>query len=90
MYESSMKSTGWGCVGSDQRGFEWFFTPNPSDPAYCVDPATGSCYPFCCCRSGDVFPGEKAAIKAGEMWLKETKRSGEIKAVKSEPRRFEY
>lgn len=90
MFEGSMKSTGWGHIGSDKNGFEWFFTPHPSDPAFCVDPSTGRCYPFCCCRSGDVFPSEKAAIKAGEKWLKEAKRSGEITAVKPEPRRFEY
>lgn len=90
MFEGSIKNTGWGYVGTNEKGFEWLFTPHPSDPAFCIDPSTGRCYPFCCCRSGDVFPSEKAAIKDGEKWMKGTKRSGEITAVKPEPRRFEY
>ena len=90
MFEGSMKSTGWGRVGSDKKGFEWHFTPYPSDPAYRVNPDTGRCYPFCCCRSGEVFPSEKAAIKDGEKWMKEAKRSGEITAVKAESLHFEY
>lgn len=90
MFEGSMKSTGWGYVGTDEKGFEWLFTPDHDDPCYSEDPNTGECYPFCRTRSGDVFPSEKAAIKAGEKWLKEAKRSGEITAVKPEPRRFEY
>lgn len=90
MFEGSMKNTGWGYIGSDKKGFEWMFTPNPGDPAYCVDPSTGRCYPFCCVRSGDVFPDEPAAVKNGKKWMKEAKRSGEIMAVKSETERLEY
>lgn len=90
MFEGSMMSTGWGYVGSDKRGFEWEFTPDASDSHYSVDPNTGKPYPFCCCRSGEVFSSEQAAIKDGKKWLKEVGRSGTIAAVKSTPRHFEY
>ena len=90
MFEGSMMRTGWGYIGSDKNGFEWMFNPNPNVPMYCLNPDTGRCYPFCGCRSGDVYPSEQEAIKAGKKWMKEAKRSGEITAVKSEPRRFEY
>lgn len=90
MFEGRMRNTGWGYVGSNRRGFEWKFTPDDKDSAYCVDPSTGLCYPFCCVRSGTVFDSEDLAIKNGKKWLKEVNRSGKIEAVKSEPRRFEY
>ena len=41
MFESSMMSTGWGYVGTDEKGFEWLFTPDPDDPCYSEDPRTG-------------------------------------------------
>lgn len=28
MFEGSMKSFGWGYVGSNVKGFEWLFTPD--------------------------------------------------------------
>lgn len=90
MFEGSMRSTGWGYIGSDKKGFEWLFTPDENDSSYCVDPSTGRCYLFCCNRSGYVFSSEKEAIKEGKKWMKESKRSGEITAMKSTPRRFEY
>ena len=34
MFEGSMMSTGWGYVGSSEKGFEWLFTPDTSDPTY--------------------------------------------------------
>ena len=34
MFEGSMKSFGWGYVGSNVKGFEWLFTPDAGDPAY--------------------------------------------------------
>lgn len=90
MFEGSMKSTGWGYIGPDKKGYEWQYTPDASDPAYCVDPSTGQCYPACCVRSGKVFDSEEAAIKDGKKWMKEVKRSGKITAIKATPRRFEY
>ena len=90
MFEGAMKSTGWGYVGSEERGFEWFFTPDSRDPAYSVDPGTGSPYPFICCRSGYVFKSETAAIRNGKRWIKKAGRFGTIEAVKAAPRHFEY
>lgn len=90
MFEGTMKSTGWGYVGSDKKGFEWEFTPDANDPIYSVDPATGKPYPFCCCQSGYVFKNEAAAVREGKKWMKEAGRSGIITAVKVEPRHFEY
>ena len=54
------------------------------------DPATGKPYSCCCCRSGDVFKSEAAAIRDGRRWMKEAGRSGTIEAVKAIPRHFEY
>lgn len=48
MFEGSMKSFGWGYVGSNVKGFEWLFTPDAGDPAYLEDPATGKPYSCCC------------------------------------------
>lgn len=90
MFEGSMRSTGWGCVGSQKSGFEWRFTPDSNDPAYCVDPFTGQLYSFCFCQSGYIFQVEKEAIKDGKRWMKKAGRSGTIEAVKAEPRHFEY
>ena len=90
MFEGTMISTGWGYVGSDEKGFEWLFTPDASDPSYSEDPATGRPYPFCGCRGGNVLKNEGAAIRDGKKWMKEAGRSGTITAVKAEPRRFEY
>lgn len=90
MFEGSMMSTGWGYVGSSEKGFEWLFTPDTSDPTYSKDPATGKPYLFCLCRSGDVFKSEAAAIRDGKRWMKQTGRSGTISAVKPTPRHFEY
>ncbi len=66
MFEGSMKSFGWGYVGSNVKGFEWLFTPDAGDPAYLEDPATGKPYSCCCCRSGDVFKSEASAIRDGK------------------------
>lgn len=90
MFEGSMMSTGWGYVGTDERGFEWLFTPDQNDAAYCLNPQTGECYPFCRCMSGYVFKSEAAAIRDGKKWMKEAGRSGTITAVKATPRHFEY
>lgn len=90
MIEESMRSFGWSYVGSDKKGFEWLFTPDQKDPMYHPMPGTSECYPHCCCRSGDVFPNEVAAVKDGKKWMKEAGRSGSIKAVKAAPRYFEY
>lgn len=90
MFEGRMKSTGWGYTGHDKRGYEWMFTPDESDPVYCADPLTGKPYDFCCCRSGYVFKSEDAAVRNGKRWMKECKRSGVIRTVKSSPRLFEY
>lgn len=90
MFEGSMKSTGWGCTGTDEKGFEWLFTPDPNDPHYSEDPSTGECYPFCRTSSGDVFRTEEAAVRDGKKWMKKTGRSGSITAVKPTPRHFEY
>ena len=84
MFEGRMRNTGWGYTGSEKKGFEWLFTPDNKDAAYCVDPNTGHCYPFCLCRSGNVFQ------TAGKRWMKKAGRSGTIEAVKATPRRFEY
>ena len=90
MFEGRMMNTGWGYTGSEKKGFEWLFTPDDKDAAYCADSNTGRCYPFCLCRSGNVFQTEAQAVKAGKRWMKECKRSGIIEAVKATPRRFEY
>lgn len=90
MFEESMRSYGWGYVGTGKRGFEWLFTPDQKDPAYQEDPNTGRCYPCCGCRSGDVFPNEVAAVKDGRKWMKKAGRSGDITAVKAETEHFEY
>ena len=90
MFEGRMASTGWGYIGSGEMGFEWLFTPNPDDVAYSEDPDTGMAYPFCCCRSGDVFESEAKAIRDGKSWMKETGRIGTITAVKGKSRHFEY
>ena len=84
MFEGSMRSTGWGCVGSQKSGFEWRFTPDKNDPVYCVDPFTGQLYSFCFCQT------EKEAVKDGKRWMKKAGRSGSITAVKPTPRHFEY
>ena len=47
MFEGSMKSFGWGYVGSNEKGFEWLFTPDVGDPSYLENPATGK--PYSCC-----------------------------------------
>ena len=90
MFEGRMTSTGWGYIGSENDGFEWLFTPNTDDPAYSVDPSTGNPYPFCCCRSGDIFKSEVAAIRAGKKWMQEAGRYGNIIATSAELRHFEY
>ena len=90
MFEGRMRNTGWGYTGSEKKGFEWLFTPDDKDAAYCVDSNTSHCYPFCLCRSGNVFQTEAQAVKAGKRWMKECKRSGSIEAVKASSRRFEY
>lgn len=90
MFEGTMMSTGWGYVGSDKKGFEWLFTPDRDDPVYSEDPRTQRPYPFSCCRSGDVFESEAAAIRDGKKWMKQAGRSGTIEAVKATPRHFEY
>ena len=46
MFEGLMRNTGWGYTGSEKKGFEWLFTPDDKDAAYCMDPNTGHCYPF--------------------------------------------
>lgn len=38
MFEGSMKSFGWGYVGSNEKGFEWLFTPDVGDPSYLENP----------------------------------------------------
>lgn len=90
MFEGALKSTGWGYVGSGERGFEWLFTPDSRDPAYSVDPGTGRLYPFSCCRSGRVFKNQEAAIRDGKRWMKQSGRSGSITAVDPIPKHFEY
>lgn len=90
MTEGSMKSYGWGFVGSDEKGFEWMFTPDRKDPAYKQEPGTDRCYLCCRCKSGYVYKSEAAAIRAGKKMKKESGRSGTIVAVKAEPRHFEY
>ncbi len=90
MFDGSRMGTGWGCVGSSKKGFEWLFTPDASDPAYSEDPTTGKPHPFCGCRSGDVFKSEAAAILDGKVWMKKCGRSGTIVAVNPTPVHFEY
>lgn len=90
MYEGTMMSTGWGYVGTNEKGFEWLFTPGTSDPAYAKNPATGKPFPFCCCRSGVVFKSKAAAIRDGKRWMKQAERSGATTAVKPTPRHFDY
>lgn len=90
MFEGSMMSTGWGYVGTDVRGFEWLFTPDQNDVAYCLNPANRGVHPFCRCMSGYVFKNEASAIRDGKKWMKEAGRSGTITAVKATPRHFEY
>lgn len=90
MFEGSMKSFGWGYVGSDEKGFEWLFTPDVGDPSYLENPATGKPYSCCCCRSGDVFKSEAAAVRDGRRWMKKAGYSGTIEAVKATSRHFEY
>lgn len=90
MFEGRMSNTGWGCIGSKKKGFEWLFTPDDKDAAYCADPNTGRCYPFCLCRSGNVFQTEAQAVKDGNRWMKKAGRSGTIEAVKATPIHFEY
>lgn len=90
MLEGKMMSTGWGYIGSGKRGFEWAFTPDNGDSTYLENSATGKPYPFCCCRSGDVFKSEMAAVRDGRRWMKEAGRSGTIEAVKATPRHHEY
>lgn len=90
MFEGGMKSTGWGYVGTDEKGVEWLFTPDHDDPYYSEDPNTGECYSFCRTRSGDVFRTEGAAIRDGKKWMKKAGRSGSVIAVKPTPRHFEY
>lgn len=90
MFEGRIKNTGWGYIGSEKTGFEWLFTPDVRDLAYSKDPSTEEPYPFCCCRSGKVFKNEDVAIRDGKSWMKQAGRFGTIKAVKAEPRHFEY
>lgn len=90
MFEGSMKSTGWGFVGTEEKGFEWHFEPDSNDRNYAVNPVTGKPYGFCCCSSGYVYGSEQAAIRAGKRWMKECNRSGIITAVEPTAHRFEY
>lgn len=78
MFEGSIREFGWGYIGTDQKGFEWYFQPDQND---------GSIIGV---RSGDVFKTELATIRAGEKWMKECHRSGSITAIKATPRHFDY
>jgi len=89
MILESMRSYGWGYTGSNENGFEWFFTPDPGDRGYKLD-ENGKCYPFCCVKSGAVFKTETAAIKNGKAWMRKVGRVGTITAVAATPRHFEY
>lgn len=83
----SRKSYGWGCAGTNKKGYEWHFQPDEKDPCY----RKGYRH-IGVVQSGYVYPTEKKAIQEGKKWLKETKgkRSGAITAVKAEPEHFEY
>lgn len=79
VFEGTIRDFGWGYIGTDQKGFEWYFHPDENDPMYPIGT-----------RSGDVFKTELAAIRAGKKWLKECHRSGSITTIKATPRHFDY
>lgn len=56
------------------KSFEWEFTPDQND----IDACEGAVMP---CTSGCTYPKESTAIWYGKRWMKETGRTGTVKAI---------
>lgn len=56
------------------ESFEWKFTQDQKD----IDACKGAVMP---CTSGYTYPKESTAIWYGKRWMKETGRTGTVKAI---------
>ena len=54
--------------------FEWEFTPDQND----IDACKCAVMP---CTSGYTYPKESTAIWYGKRWMKETGRTGTVRAI---------
>lgn len=65
------------------NGFEWEFTPDQND----IDACKGAVMP---CTSGYTYPKESTAIWYGKRWMKETGRTGTVKAIPAHQKTSSY
>ena len=76
----SRNSSGWGLVGSNEKGFEWLLVYGKKTHQKM--------------KSGYVYKTEEEAIKEGKKFQEESTfepyKTGKISAVKAEPFHFEY
>lgn len=65
------------------ESFEWEFTPDQKD----IDACKGAVIP---CTSGYTYPKESTAIWYGKRWMKETRRTGTVKAIPAHQKTSSY
>lgn len=65
------------------KGFEWEFTPDQNG----IDACKGAVMP---CTSGYTYPDESTAIWYGKRWMKETGRTGTVKAIPAHQKTSSY
>ena len=63
--------------------FEWEFTPDQND----IDACKCAVMP---CTSGYTYPKESTAIWYGKRWMKETGRTGTVKAIPAHQKTSSY
>ena len=88
----SRRSYGYGYAGYEEKGYDWKFCPDEKDRIYLERKAwyEDARPEDVGLRGGYCFKTEANAASEGRKFMRECRRSGEIKVIRSEPLHFEY
>lgn len=91
----SRKSYGYGCIGSNQKGYEYKILFDDEIAQQNIVRTRNMSVEWVnkymnTMKSGYVFGSQKKAIEEGTKWLKKHGRTGKVEAIKAEGYRFEY